>query len=62
MTFGTATKFISAIGGEQGQALVEYSLILALVSLVGITVLQVVGQDITDLLGRVTSALTSALP
>ena len=62
MTFQTPTKFISAIGDEQGQALVEYSLILALVSLVGITVLQVVGQDITDLLGRVTSALTSALP
>jgi Flp pilus assembly pilin Flp len=62
MTFGTPANFISAIGNEQGQALVEYTLILALVSLVGITVLQLVGQDITDLLGRVTSALVSALP
>jgi Flp pilus assembly pilin Flp len=55
-------KFISAIGEEQGQALVEYTLILALISIVTVTVLQVLGQDIVDLLGRVSSALESALP
>jgi Flp pilus assembly pilin Flp len=62
MTFGTPTKFISEIGDEQGQALVEYTLILALVSIVALTVLQALGQDIVDLLGRVSSALESALP
>jgi Flp pilus assembly pilin Flp len=62
MNFEISEKFTTAIGDEQGQALVEYTLIVALVSLVAIALLQVVGQDITDLLGRVTSALTSALP
>jgi pilus assembly protein Flp/PilA len=47
---------------EEGQALVEYALILGLVSVVAIAVLQIVGQDITAILGAVTSALASALP
>jgi pilus assembly protein Flp/PilA len=47
---------------EEGQALVEYALILGLVSVVAIAVLQVVGQDITKILESVTSALASALP
>jgi Flp pilus assembly pilin Flp len=62
MGFRTSEKFIATIAQEQGQALVEYALILALVSLVGIATLQLVGQDITELLGRVGSALESALP
>jgi pilus assembly protein Flp/PilA len=47
---------------EEGQALVEYALILGLISVVAIAVLQVVGTDITKILGSVTSALASALP
>ena len=47
---------------EEGQALVEYALILGLVSVVAIAVLQIVGKDITAILGSVTSALSSALP
>jgi len=47
---------------EEGQALVEYALILGLVSVVAITVLQVVGTDINAILAAVTSALESALP
>jgi Flp pilus assembly pilin Flp len=62
MNFWPSTIFTFAIGDEQGQALVEYTLIVALVSLVGIALLQLVGQDITALLGRVGSALQSALP
>jgi Flp pilus assembly pilin Flp len=46
---------------EEGQALVEYALILGLVSVVAIALLTAVGQDITSLLGRVTAALASAL-
>lgn len=46
---------------EEGQALVEYALILGLVSVVAIALLSAVGGDITQLLGRVTAALTSAL-
>jgi pilus assembly protein Flp/PilA len=47
---------------EEGQALVEYALILGLVSVVAIAVLKVLGTDITAILNAVTSALESALP
>jgi Flp pilus assembly pilin Flp len=50
-----------AYRAEQGQALVEYALILGLVSVVAIALLTAVGQNITDLLARVTSALASAI-
>jgi len=46
---------------EEGQALVEYALILGLVSVVAIALLSAVGTDITSLLSRVTNALQSAL-
>jgi Flp pilus assembly pilin Flp len=46
---------------EDGQALVEYALILGLVSVVAIALLTAVGQDITSLLERVTSALGGAI-
>jgi Flp pilus assembly pilin Flp len=55
-------KFISAPREEEGQALVEYTLILALVSIVAMGILSAVGADVTELLARVTSALESALP
>jgi Flp pilus assembly pilin Flp len=49
------------IGEEGGQALVEYTLILALVSLVAIGLLSAIGTSVQDLLARVTSALASAI-
>ena len=59
------TSFVASLRArlarEEGQALVEYALILGLVSVVAIAVLTVVGHNITDLLGRVTAALASAL-
>jgi len=42
---------------EEGQALVEYALILTLVSVVSITALALLGGKITDILGTVTDAL-----
>jgi Flp pilus assembly pilin Flp len=42
---------------EDGQALVEYSLILALVSVVAIALLTAIGNDIITELGKVTTAL-----
>jgi Flp pilus assembly pilin Flp len=49
------------LDGESGQALVEYALILGLVSVVSIALLGAVGTDIGSLLQAVTSALNSAL-
>ena len=46
---------------EEGQALVEYALILGLVSVVAIALLSATGTSVTSLLAVVTSALNSAL-
>ena len=46
---------------EEGQALVEYALILGLISVVAIALLTAVGGDITSILAAVTSALASAV-
>jgi Flp pilus assembly pilin Flp len=54
-------RFFARSSREEGQALVEYALILGLVSVVAIALLSAVGTDITSLLARVTSALASAL-
>jgi pilus assembly protein Flp/PilA len=42
---------------EEGQALVEYALILALVSVVAVAVLQALGTGIVGQLGQVVTAL-----
>jgi pilus assembly protein Flp/PilA len=42
---------------EEGQALVEYTLILALVSIVAIAVLTEIGEGVTSKLGEVAEAL-----
>ena len=46
---------------ENGQALVEYALILGLVSVVTVAMLTATGGAVTALLQRVTSAFSSAL-
>jgi pilus assembly protein Flp/PilA len=44
---------------EEGQALVEYALILALVSIVSILVLQALGLDIKGVFQRVETAVSN---
>jgi Flp pilus assembly pilin Flp len=46
---------------EEGQALVEYALILALITVVAVALLSATGTDIVSLLSRVHSALQSAV-
>ena len=46
---------------EEGQALVEYALILGLISVVAITLLTAVGTDVKSVLSSVTAALASAV-
>jgi pilus assembly protein Flp/PilA len=53
--------FAKLVEREEGQGLVEYSLILALISVVAIALLTSVGGDITDVLKSVTGAFSSAL-
>jgi pilus assembly protein Flp/PilA len=46
---------------EEGQALVEYALILGLISVVAIALLSAIGTDITNILSKVSTALQSAV-
>jgi pilus assembly protein Flp/PilA len=47
----------AVLRGEEGQGLVEYALIVALVSVVAIAVLTGLGADVVSKLAQVTSAL-----
>ncbi|TML59644.1 MAG: Flp family type IVb pilin [Actinobacteria bacterium] len=46
---------------EEGQALVEYVLILGLISIVTVALMAAVGTSVTDLLSRVSDQLVSAV-
>src|SRR5919199_5296551 len=46
---------------DEGQAMVEYALILGLVSVVAITVLTAIGTDVNTLFGKVKTALDGAI-
>jgi pilus assembly protein Flp/PilA len=45
---------------EEGQAMVEYSLILALISVVAILALTTIGEDVVKALEKVVTALAGA--
>jgi pilus assembly protein Flp/PilA len=45
---------------EEGQALVEYALILALVAVVSITVLTTLGTNVASRLGEIATAIGTA--
>lgn len=47
-------------GDEDGQAMVEYALILGLVSVVAITILTAIGTDVTTIFTDIDNALKSA--
>ena len=55
------TKFIQKVkalrDGEEGQGLVEYALILVLVSIVAIGALAAIGTNVTNVLQTVANAL-----
>ena len=44
---------------EEGQALVEYALILAMICVVTIAVLQALGVDVSKILDKVSTSLSS---
>jgi len=55
------TASAAAAGREEGQALVEYVLILGLISIVTVALMAAVGTSVTDLLSRVSDQLVSAV-
>ena len=63
MTISHAFFARLAVGArrEEGQALVEYALILGLISVVAIALLTAVGTDVSQILSQVSTALASAV-
>ena len=51
------TTFFSRLRREEGQALVEYALILALVAVVVVGVLVVLGHSVNNTLNNVTNSI-----
>jgi pilus assembly protein Flp/PilA len=59
--FTKAQSFLaSRLQREDGQALVEYALILALIAVVSITVLTLLGTGVSTQLSKIESAITNA--
>jgi pilus assembly protein Flp/PilA len=55
-------KFIARIRREDGQALVEYALILALIAVVAIGALTAIGTGVDGILNAIADAINGALP
>ncbi|MFY9579612.1 MAG: hypothetical protein WAQ33_09835 [Gaiellaceae bacterium] len=59
------SRILTAVGhrlaGEEGQALIEYALVLALVAVLTVGVLQALGHNVSSILDRVSTTL-SAVP
>jgi pilus assembly protein Flp/PilA len=53
-------KIIARLRGEEGQAMVEYALILALVSVAAIATLTLVGGQVDAIFQQIYSALAGA--
>jgi pilus assembly protein Flp/PilA len=60
MFVGLQTWFATARDREEGQALVEYALILALVAVVAITALELLGTNVSSRLDEIANAIGSA--
>jgi pilus assembly protein Flp/PilA len=63
MTSSIWHRFLTAVGHrlakEEGQALIEYALVLALIAVLTIGVLQTLGLNVSTLLNRVSSNMAS---
>ena len=57
--FGLYAAVRDRMAREEGQALVEYALILALIAVVTIAVLQLIGVNVSSILNKVNSSLSS---
>ncbi|MDR3552323.1 MAG: Flp family type IVb pilin [Clostridia bacterium] len=55
-----AVRISSALRGKEGQGMVEYGLIIALVSIVVIAALILVGKQLTGTFSNIASSLTSS--
>jgi pilus assembly protein Flp/PilA len=54
-------KMLSLLSQEEGQDLVEYALVVALVALGAVTAMKGLSTEISAVFGSITSSLTSAV-
>jgi Flp pilus assembly pilin Flp len=54
-----STDSRAELGSEEGQALVEYALILAMITVISIAALQALGIDVSRFLDKVSTSLSS---
>jgi pilus assembly protein Flp/PilA len=59
---GALSALRSRLDREEGQALVEYALILALIAVVSIAILQVMGVNVSRIFNKVNTALSGVAP
>ena len=57
--YGLLAKVQTRLDREEGQALVEYALILALIAVVSIVVLQLMGLNVSRVFGNVNNQLSA---
>jgi pilus assembly protein Flp/PilA len=57
--FGLYAAVRDRMAREEGQALVEYALILALIAVVTIAVLQAIGVNVSTILNKISTSLSS---
>lgn len=55
------TQMLKQLRSQKGQGMVEYGLILALISIAAIAVMTPIGNSITNVFQQVSTALTNAL-
>jgi len=61
MNISLFAKAVRHARREEGQALVEYALILGLISVVAIALLTAIGTDVSQILSQISTALASAV-
>ena len=61
MIISLFVKAVQKARREEGQALVEYALILGLISVVAIALLTAIGTSVSQILSQISTALASAV-
>jgi pilus assembly protein Flp/PilA len=57
---GTLVGRLEELKNEDGQAMVEYGLILALVSVAALVILKTLGGNVTDVFTKISTAIAGA--
>jgi len=60
--FRAYTALVGRLEREEGQALVEYALILALIAVVSILILQALGLSVSRVFNKVNTQVSSVIP